>query len=179
MSKRSLVEDGLEQGEKVNESSSPKKKRTAKDAKPLDPKKFGGKTEEEVCQMLLPDHMCPGLEIIFVSESAKRKDYRLSSSQMGINPGLYSAYMGHHYCNANNHFCKFFSTALRCCVRVYMCFFRSGPCLFESGLVPRKLGFRDDAECLNYGIGMSNIVPRTTRAASELSRLAGPVKTSL
>ena len=28
----------------------------------------------------------------------------------------------------------------------------------------------DDSEVLNYGIGMSNIVPRTTRSASELSR---------
>ena len=26
--------------------------------------------------------------------------------KMGINPGLYSAYLGHHYCNANNHFCE-------------------------------------------------------------------------
>ena len=28
----------------------------------------------------------------------------------------------------------------------------------------------EDSEVLNYGIGMSNIVPRTTRSASELSR---------
>jgi G:T/U-mismatch repair DNA glycosylase len=68
---------------------------------------------------------------------------------MGINPGLYSAYLGHHYCNANNHF---------------------WPCLYESGLIPKKLSFMEDAEVLNYGIGMSNIVPRTTRSASELSR---------
>ena len=58
MSKRALEgEDG----------SSPKKKRAVKETKPLDPKKFGGKTEEEVCQMLLPDHLALNLDIIFVS----------------------------------------------------------------------------------------------------------------
>ena len=60
MSKRPLADE---------EANSPKKKRAAKDPKPLDPKKFGGKTEEEVCQMLLPDHLAPGLDIIFVSLS--------------------------------------------------------------------------------------------------------------
>ena len=45
-----------------------------------------------------------------------------------------------------------------------------GPCLYESGLIPKKLSFMEDAEVLNYGIGMSNIVPRTTRSAIELSR---------
>ena len=44
-----------------------KGKPVEKKAKPLDAKKFGGMTEEEVCKMLLPDHMGPGLDIIFVS----------------------------------------------------------------------------------------------------------------
>ena len=86
---------------------------------------------------------------------------------MGINPGLYSAYMGHHYCNANNHFCEYSVCSIP---RVLTLSFL-GPCLLESGLIPRKLGFQDDAEVLKYGIGMSNIVPRTTRTANELSRL--------
>ena len=47
---------------------------------------------------------------------------------------------------------------------------QTGPCLHESGLVPRKLTYKEDAECLNYGIGFTNIVPRTTRGANELSR---------
>lgn len=34
--------------------------------KPLPESKFGGMTEEEVCKLLLPDHMQPGLDIIFV-----------------------------------------------------------------------------------------------------------------
>ena len=65
MSKRALLDDG--------EGNSPKKK---KEAKPLDPKKFGGKTEEEVCQMLLPDHLAPGLDIIFVSLQRARETER-------------------------------------------------------------------------------------------------------
>ena len=36
--------------------------------------------------------------------------------------------------------------------------------------MPKKLGYMEDAEVLQYGIGMSNIVPRTTRSANELSR---------
>ncbi len=50
---------------------------------------------------------------------------------------------------------------------VFLC---AGPCLHESGLIPKKLTFREDAELLDYGIGITNIVPRTTRAANELSR---------
>ena len=38
-----------------------------KSSEPLDAKKFGGMTEEEVCQRELPDHMKPGLDILFVS----------------------------------------------------------------------------------------------------------------
>ena len=37
-----------------------------KSSEPLDEKKFGGMTEEEVCKRELPDHMKPGLDIIFV-----------------------------------------------------------------------------------------------------------------
>ena len=48
--------------------------------------------------------------------------------------------------------------------------FDAGPCLFESGLVPKKMSYQDDAECLNYGIGFTNIVPRTTRGSDDLSR---------
>ena len=32
-----------------------------------DPKKFGGMSEDEVCKLQLPDHVAPGLDIIFVS----------------------------------------------------------------------------------------------------------------
>ena len=45
-----------------------------------------------------------------------------------------------------------------------------GPCLYESGLVTEKLTYREDYKCLDYKIGMTNIVERTTRAASDLSK---------
>ena len=34
--------------------------------------RFGGMTEEEVAKLLLPDHMKPGLDIIFVSINLPR-----------------------------------------------------------------------------------------------------------
>lgn len=84
-------------------------KKGPKKHKPLPESKFGGMTEEEVCKLVLPDHMKPGLDIIFVSRLSIFIFFKLelsSCQQIGINPGLYSAYLGHHYCNANNHFCK-------------------------------------------------------------------------
>ena len=47
------------------ESSNSKKK--TKKPKTLDPKKFGGMSEEEVMKLTLPDHLKPNLDIIFVS----------------------------------------------------------------------------------------------------------------
>ena len=46
----------------INEETSPSTKKSKK----LD-SRFGGMTEEEVAKLLLPDHMRPGLDIIFVS----------------------------------------------------------------------------------------------------------------
>eukprot|EP00794_Sanderia_malayensis_P006086 gene6086-6789_t len=108
--------------------TSPKKgKREAKD-------RFNGLSEEDVLQKKLPDHLCKDLNILFV----------------GINPGLMSAFKGHHYSGHNNHF---------------------WPCLYESGLVPVQLTYQEDFKCLEYKIGMTNIVERTTRAASDLSKI--------
>ena len=58
--------------------------------------------------------------------------------------------------------------SILCCPLVFVC--DTGPCLFESGLIPKKMSYQDDAECLNYGIGFTNIVPRTTRGSDDLSR---------
>ena len=33
--------------------------------------------------------------------------------------------------------------------------------MYESGLIPRKMNYKEDAECLDFGIGFTNIVPRT------------------
>lgn len=46
----------------LDEETSPSTKKSKK----LD-SRFGGMTEEEVAKLLLPDHMRPGLDIIFVS----------------------------------------------------------------------------------------------------------------
>ncbi|XP_065066751.1 G/T mismatch-specific thymine DNA glycosylase-like [Rhopilema esculentum] len=94
--------------------------------------KFDGIPVEQILEKKLPDHLAPNLDILFV----------------GINPGLMSAFKGHHYCGHNNHF---------------------WPCLYESGLVPEKLTFTDDHRCLEYKIGLTNIVERTTRSSSDLS----------
>ena len=51
--------DGFEDTPK----ESPSKK--SKPKKPLD-SRFGGKTEEEIMQLFLPDHLRPGLDIVFV-----------------------------------------------------------------------------------------------------------------
>jgi TDG/mug DNA glycosylase family protein len=46
----------------------------------------------------------------------------------------------------------------------------SGKCMFLSGLIPEPLTANDDFKLLNYGIGFTNIVARTTRGSADLSR---------
>jgi len=75
-------------GTKKAKSAKAKKSLSKEERLRTPDKKFGGLTEEEVKKLLLPDHLAPNLDIIFV----------------GINPGLVSAYKGHHYCNPTNHF---------------------------------------------------------------------------
>jgi TDG/mug DNA glycosylase family protein len=66
---------------------------------------------------------------------------------VGINPGKRSGETGHHFAGKSNRFWRF---------------------LAESGLTPEKIDpFRDD-RMLELGYGITNIVPRTTAAASEL-----------
>ncbi|XP_067126016.1 uncharacterized protein Tdg [Centruroides vittatus] len=68
---------------------------------------------------------------------------------IGINPGLIAAFKGHHYAGPGNHFWK---------------------CLFLAGLIPEPMTALDDYKLLNYGIGFTNIVARTTRGSSDLTR---------
>ncbi|KAI8074559.1 uracil-DNA glycosylase-like protein [Gongronella butleri] len=69
---------------------------------------------------------------------------------VGINPGLTSTARGHHFAGPTNHF---------------------WPCLSDSGLVTRKLTFSDDVTMVKeFGLGITNLTPRTTRSASELTR---------
>jgi TDG/mug DNA glycosylase family protein len=80
----------------------------------------------------VPDVIGPGLVVLFV----------------GINPGLYSAAVGHHFARPGNRF---------------------WPALHEAGFTPRLLSPDEDVELPQWGLGITNLVPRTTAAASELS----------
>jgi TDG/mug DNA glycosylase family protein len=81
----------------------------------------------------LPDLLAAGSKIWFV----------------GVNPGLYSAAIGHHFGRPGNRF---------------------WPALASSGFTPRLLSPFEDASLLEYGLGLTNIAPRTTARAEELSR---------
>ena len=66
----------------------------------------------------------------------------------GINPGLYSGATGHHFARPGNRF---------------------WPALFAGGFTPRLLTPWEKDELLDYGIGITNVVARTTNAAAELT----------
>jgi len=67
----------------------------------------------------------------------------------GINPGLYTAWAGHHFARPGNRF---------------------WPALHRSGFTPRQLQPSEQAELLTLGLGITNVVARATAAAAELSR---------
>lgn len=66
----------------------------------------------------------------------------------GINPGLYSAWTGHHFAKAGNRF---------------------WPVLHLSGFTPRILAPSEKHEMLGLGLGVTNVVMRATATAAELS----------
>jgi double-stranded uracil-DNA glycosylase len=66
----------------------------------------------------------------------------------GINPSLLSAERGHHFARPGNRF---------------------WPALHGSGFTDRLLSPDEDATLLRYGLGITNLVDRPTRAADELS----------
>jgi TDG/mug DNA glycosylase family protein len=80
----------------------------------------------------VPDVIAPGLVVLFV----------------GINPGLYSAAVGHHFARPGNRF---------------------WPALYEAGFTPRLLRPDEEGELPGLGLGITNLVSRATAAASELS----------
>ena len=67
----------------------------------------------------------------------------------GINPGLYSGATGHHFARPGNRF---------------------WPALHRSGFTPVQLLPFDERELLMLGLGVTNIVSRTTAVASELTK---------
>jgi TDG/mug DNA glycosylase family protein len=68
---------------------------------------------------------------------------------VGINPGLVSGATGHHFARPGNRF---------------------WPTLYGAGLTPRLLRPDEGATLLELGIGITNLVARTTATAAELSR---------
>ena len=66
---------------------------------------------------------------------------------VGINPGLRSAATGHHFAGYSNRFWKL---------------------LRESNLVPGPVTFLDDGRLSEWGLGITNLVPRASRGIDEL-----------
>lgn len=66
----------------------------------------------------------------------------------GINPGLYSAWAGHNFARPGNRF---------------------WPCLACSGFTPRLLAPHEEADLLDLGLGITNVVNTATATAAELS----------
>jgi TDG/mug DNA glycosylase family protein len=60
---------------------------------------------------------------------------------VGINPGIRSAAIGHHFAGYSNRFWKL---------------------LFESGLVPEPVRAENDGRLPEWGYGITNVIPRMT-----------------
>ncbi len=78
------------------------------------------------------DVIAPGLDVLFI----------------GINPGLYTAAIGHHFGRPGNRF---------------------WPALYASGFTPRLLSPFDERELLEWKLGITNIVARASARADELT----------
>jgi TDG/mug DNA glycosylase family protein len=81
----------------------------------------------------LPDVIAPNLRVLFC----------------GINPGLYTAAVGHHFARPGNRF---------------------WPALHKSGFTDRLLSPFAERELLKSRIGISNVVPHATASAAELTK---------
>lgn len=81
----------------------------------------------------LPDVIAPNLRVLFC----------------GINPGLYTAAVGHHFARPGNRF---------------------WPALHQSGFTDRLVSPFEERELLKAGLGITNVVPHATASASELTR---------
>jgi TDG/mug DNA glycosylase family protein len=79
------------------------------------------------------DVIAPGLRVLFC----------------GINPGLYTAAVGHHFARPGNRF---------------------WPALYAAGFTDRLMSAFDERELLAHGFGITNVVTRATATAAQLSR---------
>jgi len=80
----------------------------------------------------IPDVLADQLRVVFV----------------GINPGLYSGAVGHHFARPGNRFWK---------------------ALHGSGFTEREWSPFDDLDLVTVGLGITNLVDRTTASAAELT----------
>jgi TDG/mug DNA glycosylase family protein len=87
----------------------------------------------EAAGKTVPDVIAPNLRVLFC----------------GINPGLYTAAVGHHFARPGNRF---------------------WPALYKSGFTDRLISPFDERELLKLGIGISNVVPHATASAAELTK---------
>lgn len=79
----------------------------------------------------VPDVIAPYLRVLFC----------------GINPGLYSGAVGHHFARPGNRF---------------------WPALFAAGITDRLLSPFEESELLEKGYGITNLVERATATADEI-----------
>jgi len=68
---------------------------------------------------------------------------------VGINPSLRSQQVGHHFAGPGNPFWRL---------------------LHVAGIIHEPLTYEDDGKLVDYGLALTNLCPRATRAASELER---------
>src|SRR4051794_605633 len=80
----------------------------------------------------VPDLIAPNLKVLFC----------------GINPGLYSGAVRHHFARPGNRF---------------------WPTLHQAGFTPRVLSAFEDGDLPQYGLGITNLVSRATATAAELT----------
>jgi TDG/mug DNA glycosylase family protein len=87
---------------------------------------------EAARQKTVADVIAPGLRVLFC----------------GINPGLYTAAIGHHFGRPGNRF---------------------WPTLHRAGFTPRLFDPSEELELLPLGYGITNLVARATASARELT----------
>ena len=68
---------------------------------------------------------------------------------VGFNPGDRSARVGHYYAGRGNQF---------------------WPLLYEAGVVPEPVAYKDDRRMIEFGIGLTDLVKRPTRGIEDLTR---------
>src|SRR5437660_2931448 len=100
----------------------------------------------------VPNQWKPTREQIAAAEGRRLRDIIAPDLKVlfcGINPGLYSGATGLHFARPGNRFWKV---------------------LHQSGFTPRQLDPSEEDELLQYGLGITCFVSRTTARADELFR---------